>query len=113
MKLLNPCAPVLKPGPQQVPFGLRPELPKFSAMKSTPFTLAYVAEIATVPSSWRMPKFICVDFGIFDSLSINHASGRPDVWASASSVALSAVRYESFQATYPAGGVTPLGANRT
>src|SRR5712692_3858024 len=110
MKLLKPCAARLKLV-QHEPFGLRPKLAQLSVSWSTPRTPAYVPVTRTLPNKWRIPRFHCRDFGTLALLSMSHASGAPEVCTRASSVALSAVRYELFHATSPAFGVESGSAN--
>src|SRR2546425_10446228 len=110
MKLLKPCAARLKLV-QHDPFGLRPKLAQLRVNWSSPRTPDRVAVTVTSPATRRIPRFHCLDIGTFTLLSISQASGAPWECTRASSVALSAERYELFHATWPARGVESGLAN--
>src|SRR5689334_14433437 len=99
---------------QHEPLGFSANCAQLSASWSTPRTPAYAADTASVPNSRRSPTFHWYDFGTFTSLSMSQASGAPTLCTSASRVALSAVKYESLQSTWPGPGVVePGGAKFT
>src|SRR5687767_7895344 len=107
-----PCCPQLYGKLQQVPLVFSPPAATFQENWSVPRCAAYVTVPMKSPSSCRTPRLYCVVLGILYSLSISQISRSPNCDTSGLSTDWSAVRYDGLNATCPATGATPCGANR-